>query len=87
MKFCSGCGNKLNENQKFCSKCGSEIDIDKNTNDNNKKTKKIVVVSKDTYGKDFFLNDKQVCSFKKSNEINYFELPTASYKVHFFFST
>lgn len=84
MKFCSGCGNKLNENQKFCSKCGNKIDADKNTNDNNKQTKKIVVVSRDPYGKDFFLNDKQVCSLKKSNEINFFELPIASYKVHFF---
>lgn len=84
MIFCSKCGNKLNESQKFCSNCGSEIDIDKKSNDNNKKTKKIVLVSKDPYGKDFFLNDKLICSFKKSNEVNYFELPIDSYKVHFF---
>lgn len=46
--------------------------------------KKIVIISKDVYKKDFYLNDKCICSFKKKNEIACFELPTGSYQVRFF---
>ena len=37
-KFCSNCGNKLNENADICLKCG--VLIDKKDNNNNVKTKK-----------------------------------------------
>ncbi|WP_436851535.1 zinc-ribbon domain-containing protein [Staphylococcus gallinarum] len=42
MKFCSNCGNKLEENQSFCNKCGKQVNGDtsegtessSNSNDN-----------------------------------------------------
>ncbi|MCD8920107.1 zinc ribbon domain-containing protein [Staphylococcus gallinarum] len=27
MKFCSNCGNKLEENQSFCNKCGKQVNV------------------------------------------------------------
>ena len=31
-KFCSNCGNKLDENVAFCNKCGNSVNQDNNTN-------------------------------------------------------
>lgn len=53
-------------------------------NNINSQTKKLVVVSDDQYEKDFYINDKLVYTFKKNDKLNCFELPTGSYKIHFF---
>lgn len=53
-------------------------------NNSNNQIKKLVVISNDPYEKDFYINDKLVYTFNKNDKIKCFELPTGSYKTHFF---
>ena len=45
---------------------------------------KVIVISNDTYEKDFYMNGNLVYTFKKGDNTKCFELPDGTYKIHFF---
>jgi len=60
MKYCTNCGNELNENVKFCTSCGNKIEI------SNKKVEKPLMYKR----KSKSLKDKSLDIGKKALQKN-----------------